>query len=115
VSFDHDLIDCRNFLRLAERNELRYNSLRYDCRESGLYIRSPTGTPSTLPDLPEHTENRAGMAQRFLPRATEEALEQNKKNDRSVARESSTESLTYGASDLRFCSPTPARNRQQEK
>ena len=94
---------------------MRYNSRRYDCRESGLYIRRSPGAPSTLPDLPEHAENHAGMAQRFLRGAIEKNREQNQKNDRSLAGESSMESLSCGGSDLRFCSPMPGSQSMARK
>jgi hypothetical protein len=80
---------------LVASRQVRYNSLRYDRRESGLHVRGSSGAPSTLPDLPEHAENHAGMAQRFLRAAIEKNRGQNQKNDRSLAGESSTEPLKF--------------------
>jgi hypothetical protein len=70
---------------------------------------------STRPDLPEHAEKHVGTTQRFLPRATEKKREQNQKNDRSLASESSIEPLGYGDPDLGLCDPTPARDQHQGK
>ena len=53
----------------------------------GCFVRLAAGAPSTLPDLPEHAENHAGMAQRFLRAAIKKNRGQNQKSDRSLASE----------------------------